>query len=71
MDVNSDKGYGYKDKRQFKSKIIGSSQFCRSAASNKAYFNKADNSAIGAELTSQISNLTFEVKVNHDKRLLI
>ena len=37
----------------------------------KKHKNKADNSAIGAELTSQRSNLTFEVKGNHDKKLLI
>ena len=37
----------------------------------KQILNKADNSAIGAELTSQRSNLTFEVKGNHDKKLLI
>ena len=33
--------------------------------------NKADNSAIGAELTSHRSKLTFEVKGNQDKKLLI
>ena len=39
--------------------------------SNTAKCIKADNSAIGAELTSQRSDLTFEVKGNHDKKLLI
>ena len=33
--------------------------------------NKADNSAIGAELTSQRSDLTFEVRGNHGKKFLI
>ena len=33
--------------------------------------NKADNSAIGAELTSQRSNLTVGAKGNQDKNLLI
>ena len=33
--------------------------------------NKADNSAIGAELTSHRLKLTFEVKGNQDKKLLI
>ena len=35
------------------------------------FVNKADNSAIGAELTSQRLNLTFEVEGNHDKKFLI
>ena len=32
------------------------------------YKNKADNSAIGAELTNHRSKLTFEVKGNQDKK---
>ena len=44
---------------------------CHKFLSDKIDFNKADNTAIGAKLTSQRSNLTFEVKGNHDKKLLI
>ena len=48
-----------------------SDKSCANPRKNSLEKNKADNSAIGAELTNQRSNLTYEVKGNHDKKLLI
>ena len=43
----------------------------RNRTQTKMDKNKADNSAIGAELTSHRSKFTFEVKGKQEKKLLI